>query len=379
MKIKQINISGFKRVFEAYQTAFKEKMKGFGSGLFDYLSHSMISLELQEITTIELFYLKKIASDIIVIDKEYSNFTSEKNEFDINQKVEGLLTLHDEMLNDEDINKNTSYIDNILPIGCERYHIIAIFKGSNITSITTPFVEKVFYVDGKFPTSYSGNFLIENTIAELFFKNFYDYMSKQVTDLDLLSEFMTNKKFYQYADNICNIAYVNSPHGELVFFGNSQDVLNRQIDSIRKSQETSPYVLRDNTMITYVMNTTFSTFMKLFLNTNYVVDHQNLKLVFVDESIDISEKILNKYEARLSNYADYLISYKKGLNEDTNINLNKFNFIFNGSKIVYSLQIPISDIIDKDKLDFMFGEEEEWTNIENSIISTAKMVDSLIG
>ena len=81
--------------------------------------------------------------------------------------------------------------------------------------------------------------------------------------------------------------------------------------------------------------------MKLFLNTNYVVDHQNLKLVFVDESIDISEKILNKYEARLSNYADYLISYKKGLNEDTNINLNKFNFIFNGSKIVYSLQIPI--------------------------------------
>ena len=201
----------------------------------------------------------------------------------------------------------------------------------------------------------------------------------KIPDLEEISITESYAEGKNYADNICNIAYVNSPHGELVFFGNSQDVLNRQIDSIRKSQETSPYILRDNTMITYVMNTTFSTFMKLFLNTNYVVDHQNLKLVFVDESIDISEKILNKYEARLSNYADYLISYKKGLNEDTNINLNKFNFIFNGSKIVYSLQIPISDIIDKEKLDFMFGEEEEWTNIENSIISTAKMVDSLIG
>ena len=79
MKIKQINISGFKRVFEAYQTAFKEKMKGFGSGLFDYLSHSMISLELQEITTIELFYLKKLASDLIIIDKEYEEWKESKS------------------------------------------------------------------------------------------------------------------------------------------------------------------------------------------------------------------------------------------------------------------------------------------------------------
>ena len=91
--------------------------------------------------------------------------------------------------------------------------------------------------------------------------------------------------------------------------------------------QTTPYVFEDQIYFTFVMKTTFSTFMKFFLNTNYVIGHENFKLVFLKENVSLDDDIISKYNARLSNSIDFLGSYKKGLSESSVIDLNKFNYI----------------------------------------------------
>ena len=370
MRIKKVRISGFQRLHEGYASSRKENRASYGNNLFDYLNHCMIAIELDNLTAIETLYLKKITSSLNILDEEYGNFINEK-EVDIHQKVNGLLEIHDELVNDTDIDKKDTYIDNILPIGCKMFHVIAVFKGAKITTITGALIEDLFK-DGKdFLDIYPGNMIIENKVAEKFYNSFYTFMSEQVTSLDIVTEFMTTKKFYNYADSICSLSYVNTPFGELTFFGNTQDRMNSEIINIRGSMETSPYVLGDNILFNFTMKTSFSTFMMFYLSTNYVVDHENFKLVFLKENIVLGKPILDKYNARVSNCIDYLTSFKKGLNDDPSINLNKFNFIFNGTEIIYNLQIPYSRITNFiDLLDTSFDEEKALSKSIMNVVET---------
>lgn len=376
MQFKKVRVSGFERIFEGMKNCYKEKRQGFGDQLFDFLSHSMVSYELTDITTIELFYLKKFSTSIKIIDKVFGNFIDQEKQFDIHQKIECILDTHNEILNDEDINKEECNIENILPIGCEKYHVIAIFKGSGITSITGPFIGDIFKVDGKFPDIYNGDFLIENKMAELFYSSFYTFISNQITNIDIVTEFMMNKKFYQYSEECCSLAHVNTPFGDIVFFGNTNDKLQNQIKRIKEGLETSPYHIKDQIYLTFVLDTTFSAFMKLFLNTNYVTDHENLKIVFLKEMVSLSDSILEKYNARISNSLDYLISYKKELNNSSNIDLNKFNFICNGNKIVYSVSISLSGIENIYKI---LEIEDELMEIKSIMSNYANIINNLIG
>lgn len=370
MRIKKVRISGFQRLHEGYASSRKENRASYGNNLFDYLNHCMIAIELDNLTAIETLYLKKITSSLNILDEEYGNFISEK-EVDIHQKVNGLLEIHDELVNDTDIDEKDTYIDNILPIGCKMFHVIAVFKGAKITTITGALIEDLFK-DGKdFLDIYPGNMIIENKVAEKFYNSFYTFMSEQVTSLDIVTEFMTTKKFYNYADNICSLSYVNTPFGELTFFGNTQDRMNSEIMNIRGSMKTSPYVLGDSILFNFTMKTSFSTFMMFYLSTNYVADHENFKLVFLKENIVLGKPILDKYNARISNCIDYLASFKKGLNDDPSINLNKFNFIFNGTEIIYNLQIPYSRITNFiDLLDTSFDEEKALSKSIMNVVNT---------
>ena len=379
MVIKQINLSGFERLYDGYKRAETEKRKAYGSNIFSFLEHCMIGIELDGLTTIEIYYLKKFASSVKILSHDYQNFTNKEKEFDMNQKVDCLLDLHNEMINDEDINKTESMVDNILPIGCMSYHVFAIFKGSSIPSVTGSFIEDIFKENGSCFEEYPEESDMENIIAEAFYNNFYSYIARKSTDLDLVTEYMTNTKFYQYGDETVNLAHVNTPMGQLVFFGNNPDNLNKQISHIQTAERTTPFFIKEMTYLTFVLNTTFSTFMKLYLNSNVVVDNEDLKIVFTSDDVQISESILNKYSARISNSLDYLISNRKGLNSsnsNSGYNLNMLNYIFNGSRIKYSIQLTIDQI---EKLDKILKGIDEMEDIKSKIKSFSDTIINLIG
>lgn len=380
MVIKQINLSGFERLYDGYKRSENEKRKAYGSNIFSFLEHCMIGIELDMLTTIELYYLKKFASSVKVLGFEYRNFTSKDKEFDMNQKIDCLMSLHDEMVNDDDINTTESEVDNILPIGCKSYHVFAIFKGASIPSVTGGFVEDIFKENGVCFDEYPEELDMNDRIVTAFYKNFYSYIARKTTDLDLVTEYMTNVKFYQYGDEDVNLAHVNTPMGELVFFGNNSDNLNRQISHIKSAEMKTPFFVKEMTYLTFVLNTTFSTFMKLYLNSDFIIDNEDLKIVFASDNIQLSEPILDKYKARISNSLDYLISNRKGLNHsvdgESGPNLNMLNYIFNGSKIKYSIQLTVDQI---ERLDTILSEVDEMESIKSKIKSFSETIVGLIG
>ena len=121
MIIKKVRCKGFDKIFEGYKATIGEGQgKGYGAQLYDFLKHAMVTIEVEDLSTIEVFYLRNFCTKLKVIDKGYDNFLNKDNEFDLHQKIGDILNLHDQMINDEDINRDKSAIDNLLPVGCEK-------------------------------------------------------------------------------------------------------------------------------------------------------------------------------------------------------------------------------------------------------------------
>lgn len=366
MIIKKIKVSGFENIFDGIKESYTNGRNGFGDGLYTYLNHSMVSVELEDLTSIELFYLKKFATNVKIIDKVYNNFVNQDIDFDLHQKIEGLLMIHNNIIHDDDINKNESSPDTILPIGCIHYKVIAIFKGSGIVSLTGTMVQNIFKdkETGKLQEVYIGNPLMEQNMFQIFYNNFYSYMASQMSKLDLVTEFMTAKKFYNVDDSISSCAEIFSNHGEITLYNNTSNRLNYQIERIKENILISPTIHNDMIYFTFVLNTTFNTFMKWYMNTNYVIDHENLKIIFVNEGITISDEINKKYHHQIINSLNYLISHKKSLAKQTEYNLSKFNYIFEGTSIKYSIQFSLEDFL----TDKLFTSKDFFVESENKMI-----------
>lgn len=371
MEIRKIRVSNMKAIYEGLLYCAKENRTGFGNDLYKLLDHCMIGLELTNVTSIEAFYLRRFCSSVKIVDKSYSNFDHGDNR-ELSQMVSGLLDIHDQLIQDNDMNPQMAY-DDILPIGSIKYHLVCMFQGFKILTLTGALIQNIFLVDNKLPGFYPGDNAIENKIGEVFYQEFYSYILKESSQFDLVTSFITNKKFYQYAEDRINIADVITPYGSITFFGNDQDNLNRQINQIKESMKDLPYVYEDLIKVTFIIRSSFQSFMYFYLNPNFnILDHDNLKLIFADPFIQVDNMILTKYGARIHSFFDFIASYKSSLLNDTKVNLNKYNYIFNGNQITYSLQFSLNEMNKDIQL------TSELSNLSNKISSFHDLIVNLI-
>lgn len=397
MIIKKVRACGFEYLFNGYKEAAKIGKSGFGSNLSNYLQHVMLTIELEDLTTMELFYLKRMCGDVKILGKEYQNFVSKEKREDVYQKVDAILSIRNEMLKDSDIDTKVCDIDTILPVGCESYHVIAFFKGDAIMGVTGAVINEIFSEPTELKTTdpktgkeeitrtfkawdeYKGDEAMENILAQAFCNKLYKFMAGRMKDIDLVTEFMTNKEFYNYADAACNIAHVNTPFGQLNFLGTDPEKLALQIDRIKASQESTPYDFADETNITFILTTSFHLFMQIYMageNDMWkVIDHENLKLVYLKPDINVNDPIIAKYQTRINAVINYLNAFKKDINEG-DFDLGKFNFIMNGTQIRYSVQMSLNNI--KKFLDTDFSDEEV-VALKKDIASYEQIVRSVIG
>lgn len=397
MIIKKVRACGFEYLFNGYKEAAKIGKSGFGSNLSNYLQHVMLTIELEDLTTMELFYLKRMCGDVKILGKEYQNFVSKEKREDVYQKVDAILSIRNEMLKDSDIDTKVCDIDTILPVGCESYHVIAFFKGDAIMGVTGAVINEIFSEPTELKTTdpktgkeeitrtfkawdeYKGDEAMENILAQAFCNKLYKFMAGRMKDIDLVTEFMTNKEFYNYADAACNIAHVNTPFGQLNFLGTDPEKLALQVDRIKASQESTPYDFADETNITFILTTSFHLFMQIYMageNDMWkVIDHENLKLVYLKPDINVNDPIIAKYQTRINAVINYLNAFKKDINEG-DFDLGKFNFIMNGTQIRYSVQMSLNNI--KKFLDTDFSDEEV-VALKKDIASYEQIVRSVIG
>lgn len=343
MIIKKINLCGLDKVFEGYRDSANSGRTGFTTQLFKFLNHAMISIVLDNVTGIELYFLKAYASEIYIIDQKYSAINDKTDNIDV--LSQDLVTLVDEISNDSDIHDSFDDIAHIILIGSQQSRVIAVFRGTAICSITGTFTDPLFKHGNQYDDVYDYHVVAER-VALLFHKSFYEYAYNKISEFDLTTEFMLNKKYYQYADDICTLADVTTPHGEISFFGNDSSGLQSQIDSIKASMKIMPFIFDRTSYLTFVIKSTFKTFLDLYTHTRYVNDHENLKVVFKKPEAYTGPETWRKYKTRINETCEKITSIIE--KKDSMVSMKELNLIFMGSPITYTIQIPVSDIPELD-------------------------------
>lgn len=396
MRIKKVTSSGISMMHYAVKQSVLMHQITPGNEFFNFMKHVSVTMEMDDISTMELFYLKKFASDVKILSNTIENFVDKKAKPDIHAKVEALLELRQAMMKDSDVLYKMGDLDDlnhILPLGCSKYSIMITFSGSNITALTGANVKKLFEnEEGIFEEIYYGDAMMENRLAGFFYQEFYQYMSRQIRDLDLITSFCKDKLLYKYCDSPCNLGYIHSPFGEISWLGNTQENLSRQLGILKKRREACAYDVSDLTYVTFVCRTTLRTFMNFYLKTPYVVDHSSFKLEFTELTEDVlsmyaPDQVRQKYSQRISDAVSEINGYRKQLAESETIDLNKFNFFFYGNYITYSIQIPMTDLMDLDAANRMLhpvifptvsGEKSSEANrIRNSMLTAQKIANSI--
>lgn len=383
MIIQDITTCGFQRIHQGFWEAHVNGYPEYSAKLMEYLSHAMVTINISDITSIEVAYLRKFSSEIHVTNKSYSNFIKPDNDPNsVYHTIEGITQLHNSIIKDSDINNSECEADNILPIGCVHYDVMVIFKGFAITAITGVMMSDVFRDDSHhIMKDYPGNTYIENKLVELFPGAFYKFMRSKMTTVDVTTEYMTNKKYYQYADSIVGLANINTYNGELVFFGATNQSLTAQQQSLNERRNSHPYVFEDAVIMDFVFSTSFNTFMYFLLNTSMVVDFEPLMVVSNKEEIAISDDINVKYGNRIIEIINRLNDYKnssiKSNNESNKFDFNTMNFIMSGVNIKYCVQIPYSKLADFYHI-CELSTIDEISIVRNTIEKCIPLVDKMV-
>ena len=359
MEIKTINMSNIEKLYEGFNIdTGNGKPMSFGIDIFSFLEHCSISITLDGITLMELFFLKQIASEILPNTFDYTNENFKKDE-KVLPYIDNLLAIHKEMQDDTDLsNVHPKALDAILPSGCFKFGLTAVFKGRNITSITGSNVINIFLDEGRFPETYPGNTKVKNNIGYYFYNNFYKYIASINTNFDLISDYMIHNTYYQYLDSGCNLAHISSPYGGVSFFGNDALGLKLQMKEIQSSIKENKDVYGFRGIdLHLVANTDIQTFFEISMNIpNIITDHENFNIVIAkNDHIMIEELIAKKYIVRLNELFEKVNECKerirnpkgdksKELGKAKSFDINVYNYIIAGSPIKYSMRIPLDNI-----------------------------------
>ena len=352
MTIKSIYSTGLEDIYDGCRYYKEANINGFGKNATSYLNHTLVSIYIEDLTSIELFCLKKFASRIEILGKKYKNFT--KTEDSAFSYITKLINLKNNILNDTDINNEEINPQAILPIGAVSYSVLAYFDGESIPSLFGIGIfgiefNKIFKdADGNFAQTFPDYDNLNNNIANAFYENFYKFTLSYFKDVDAVTDFCCHKKFYDYSDGLVTLAQVLTPCGEISFFSDSSEFKSRrydtgeQIERIKEYRNSLPNNLIPNSYIVFVMNTTMDTFLKFYFYTNYISDYEDFNIVNNNDEITIADSIKNKYYTRITNNIAELAKIKHDPDKFVNT-IHAFNLISGGTKIHYCLKIPFSD------------------------------------
>ena len=385
MIIKKITLSGFNHLFNGMKFIKDNNyINGLKSNLMDFLDHCMITIDLDDISGIELFYLRKFASNVYEIDYTYSNFIKVNNQEDekVSNAIESLLKTYNNIIEDQDMDYNKQNLDSFLPLGCKKSHVISYFRGGNILFITGMDTDiQDMFKNFSYPVDLPK---LEEIIFNKFINAFYSTIINDIKDINDIYEFIKFQEFYKYSDTKCTLSDVQSQFGEISFLGSNQSKLKNEISSITENIKKFPYIIYHTSFMNFILNTSFEAFLNIYMNDkSAIVDYEKFITLLQNQKIDIDEKIIAKYSTRISDPVRRVKSYIK--NNIKQINIQSLNFIFLGKLIKYSYKVSFEDIINdnflnnkKNNIYSLKRNEYEINSIKNNIKNQSKSILNII-
>jgi len=314
MKMVKVTSNGITRLIDAYKLAMNRNDKlTFGCKSESFFENCEISIILSDVKGIELITLRKFCPSMIVIDADNSTFTSfpkpitnvvlrqgatktpedEVRESELDKLSEALPSLYNFIINTSGIKKDANDCDRdadfyklfgMFDIGSYRFKVIARFEGVSILSLLDAFPEYTLFKQRERVFIEEGSKEFENLCGQRFVKNFYNYMEKMLSGIDILSDVRFNDEFLKYVDNknICSCTHIKNSFTELKMSDYNTHVdLIRDMKTLSTDSKFIGYEVNLDEDMTYhfAISSTIENLLKFLSFSNLVYYYADLKTI----------------------------------------------------------------------------------------------------
>jgi hypothetical protein len=334
MKVNAVKILNLDNIYQCIADAqhnqtFKNLM--FGVNYSQLLNHINIILELDEVTRMDLIFLKMFCSSVFMTSdfKINAEFISRSYPEIYQSSISPLLNFLEKVaeytLNTDN---GVDYIDLLSPMGIQTTECIVSFTGNQLANILSLSPE-VFFIEAtkgeclehdesstdrqtKFNREYDiySSENLDNHIIQTFINNFYKFMVEKTEYIDILSDSTIHGNFFKKVkNNSVSIESIRNPFGHVDLVNDSPETIKNTFRFIKENMNKED--LLNNTIITFDIKVPFVVFSEFFRILPYdrFSSLESMR-VPISNSLDaetimecpseLSEKFNARYNGRLS-------------------------------------------------------------------------------
>ena len=292
MKFKKVTHCNLDKLALAYKNIVNSKdisVKYFGEKDLFYFKTLKISYMIEGVSDLDLIIFDKLGALVTICSNNINLPNFEPSVLADNEitgtKIWNLYQSID--------NRDKEYL---LPINFRLHDVIIEFTGSSVINLLGLNPIQTLKVDKDF--NLPSQKILEEVLFELLYKRFYLSMDNNLSSVDLLTDVTLQNQYYKFVDsknknikdpfNNFNIdrsydialASVNTPVGSLNFLDSNKTSFSNNLNII-KSNLTKYNIDKESDSIEYlfVLESDFDTFMKLFIDTNFIINYEDLKVI----------------------------------------------------------------------------------------------------
>ena len=292
MKFKKVTHCNLDKLALAYKNIVNSKdisVKYFGEKDLFYFKTLKISYMIEGVSDLDLIIFDKLGALVTICSNNINLPNFEPSVLADNEitgtKIWNLYQSID--------NRDKEYL---LPINFRLHDVIIEFTGSSVINLLGLNPIQTLKVDKDF--NLPSQKILEEVLFELLYKRFYLSMDNNLSSVDLLTDVTLQNQYYKFVDsknknikdpfNNFNIdrsydialASVNTPVGSLNFLDSNKTSFSNNLNII-KSNLTKYNIDKESDSIEYlfVLESDFDTFMKLFIDTSFIINYEDLKVI----------------------------------------------------------------------------------------------------
>lgn len=332
--------------------------KDFGRNLPLLLSHIKISFIINEISILEAYMLKRFCNgDLIDIETYMDDNKIDKNKYQITHRtMQSLFLLNKNINEDNDVSVKPGVL--LFPSKCVEKKCLITFQGQNVLSIIGSLVRTpdCFFIQLKNAMAQnpekSKDEIISDLLIHSLMKEFYTFMITKIQYIDVLTDSTLDSVYLKHAkentNDLVSLSHVNTIYGDIPFinidgvaYANSLDEIDRNMTATKLIGNKD--LTMNTTEIFFVCNTSFYTFMELFLYLpiGCIVESTDIKITYSSDEYIIPQE-MKKYQSRITSIIEKMRDERVSVSKDNNI--DNYNLIPLNTRVQYSIRFKLSEI-----------------------------------
>lgn len=300
MKINKVTSSGMQKIIDGYKATLNgyDRMT-YGCRAETFFENAEISLFLSDVKGIELIVLRRFCPSMITIDdttffkspekittvclkssspKTQDDIKRENELIDLSNKISSLYNF---IVKRE---KDLLDINTLADIGSLRFNVIARFDGVNILSLLDAFPENILFIRKLRDFATEGSSEFDNICGQQFVRNFYSFMEKILSGIDLLTDVRFDEEYFKILRNgkLIECTHIRNPIAELPiseYSSASELISNLQMIKAESSYRQYKINLKNDLSYHFCVDGSMETLLFFLAHTNFVQYYSDLKSI----------------------------------------------------------------------------------------------------